>query len=166
MSGPRLCLVLQVLGCLPWPVLGRSIALCAVVADCVVVLALLVVRWLCCQGMRNLVARCLQKDPQHRPTARELLEDKFFKVGSSSSNPAHGCRTGTHDWWFSTGRTSHATHALLPVWLQLTALVYSCRLRSGFHGCFQFFTMRFCINEVHWQVTWVVCRPVCIAASA
>jgi serine/threonine protein kinase len=30
--------------------------------------------------MRNLVARCLQKDHKQRPSARELLEDKFFKV--------------------------------------------------------------------------------------
>jgi serine/threonine protein kinase len=34
----------------------------------------------CCQAMRNLVARCLQKDHKQRPSARELLEDKFFKV--------------------------------------------------------------------------------------
>ncbi|WIA42343.1 hypothetical protein OEZ86_008355 [Tetradesmus obliquus] len=31
------------------------------------------------KAMRNLVARCLQKDHKQRPSARELLEDKFFK---------------------------------------------------------------------------------------
>ncbi|KAF6263987.1 hypothetical protein COO60DRAFT_266714 [Scenedesmus sp. NREL 46B-D3] len=31
------------------------------------------------KAMRNLVARCLQKDHKQRPSARELLDDKFFK---------------------------------------------------------------------------------------
>lgn len=30
--------------------------------------------------MRNVIARCLQKDPTQRPTATDLLQDKFFKV--------------------------------------------------------------------------------------
>jgi serine/threonine protein kinase len=30
--------------------------------------------------MRNIIARCLQKNPNDRPTATELLQDKFFKV--------------------------------------------------------------------------------------
>ncbi|WIA42603.1 hypothetical protein OEZ86_008578 [Tetradesmus obliquus] len=31
------------------------------------------------RGMREVVARCLNKDPKKRPTAKELLEHKFFK---------------------------------------------------------------------------------------
>jgi serine/threonine protein kinase len=30
--------------------------------------------------MRNIIARCLNKDPALRPSATELLNDKFFKV--------------------------------------------------------------------------------------
>lgn len=40
-----------------------------------------VVLLLCLQHMRNIIARCLQKNPNDRPTATELLQDKFFKVG-------------------------------------------------------------------------------------
>jgi serine/threonine protein kinase len=32
------------------------------------------------QHMRDVVARCLQKDPTMRPTATELLQHRFFKV--------------------------------------------------------------------------------------
>ena len=34
------------------------------------------------QSMRDVVTRCLQKDPRLRPTAAQLLEHKFFKVGT------------------------------------------------------------------------------------
>lgn len=34
------------------------------------------------QPMRDVVARCLQKDPTMRPTATELLQHRFFKVGA------------------------------------------------------------------------------------
>jgi hypothetical protein len=40
----------------------------------------------CCavlQNMRNIIARCLQKEASMRPTATELLQDKFFKVTCS-----------------------------------------------------------------------------------
>jgi serine/threonine protein kinase len=30
--------------------------------------------------MRNIIARCLNKDPAQRPSATELLNDKFIKV--------------------------------------------------------------------------------------
>lgn len=32
------------------------------------------------QNMRDIVAKCLVKDPARRPTAAQLLEHKFFKV--------------------------------------------------------------------------------------
>ncbi len=32
------------------------------------------------QAMRDIVAKCLVKDPSKRPTASQLLEHKFFKV--------------------------------------------------------------------------------------
>ena len=32
------------------------------------------------QAMRDIVAKCLVKDPAKRPTAAQLLEHKFFKV--------------------------------------------------------------------------------------
>lgn len=35
---------------------------------------------MCLQAMRDVVTRCLQKDPRNRPTASQLLEHKFFKV--------------------------------------------------------------------------------------
>lgn len=38
------------------------------------------------QHMRNVIARCLQKDPALRPSATELLQDKFFKVQSHSGS--------------------------------------------------------------------------------
>ena len=34
----------------------------------------------CAQAMRDIVAKCLMKDPSRRPTAAQLLEHKFFKV--------------------------------------------------------------------------------------
>ena len=33
------------------------------------------------QAMRDIVAKCLMKDPSRRPTAAQLLDHKFFKVG-------------------------------------------------------------------------------------
>ena len=32
------------------------------------------------KAMRDIVAKCLVKDPARRPTAAQLLEHKFFKV--------------------------------------------------------------------------------------
>ena len=34
------------------------------------------------QAMRDIVGKCLMKDPSKRPTAQQLLEHKFFKVCS------------------------------------------------------------------------------------
>ena len=36
------------------------------------------------QAMRDIVAKCLVKDPSKRPTAAQLLDHKFFKVDIAS----------------------------------------------------------------------------------
>mgnify|MGYP001056073767 FL=1 len=36
------------------------------------------------QAMRELVAKCLVKDPTKRPTAAQLLDNKFFKTAHDS----------------------------------------------------------------------------------
>ncbi len=40
------------------------------------------------QHMRDVVTRCLQKDPKQRPSATELLQHKFFKVSPRLELPA------------------------------------------------------------------------------
>ena len=62
------------------------------------------------QAMRDIVARCLVKDANKRPTAAQLLEHKFFKVRGGAP-------------------------ALLPVLqLHLCQHTRSCRLRSAAPG--------------------------------
>ena len=39
------------------------------------------------QAMRDIVAKCLVKDPTKRPTASQLLDHKFFKVGCTDALP-------------------------------------------------------------------------------
>lgn len=39
----------------------------------------------CLQAMRDIVAKCLVKDPSKRPTAAQLLDHKFFKVRANNS---------------------------------------------------------------------------------
>ena len=43
------------------------------------------------QAMRDIVAKCLVKDANKRPTAAQLLEHKFFKVGNFSSSGSALC---------------------------------------------------------------------------
>ena len=39
------------------------------------------------QAMRDIVAKCLVKDPTKRPSATQLLDHKFFKVGIPTVSP-------------------------------------------------------------------------------
>ena len=41
----------------------------------------------CVQAMRDIVAKCLVKDANKRPTAAQLLEHKFFKVMACAAVP-------------------------------------------------------------------------------
>eukprot|EP00879_Flechtneria_rotunda_P019943 GHRR01020962.1.p1 GENE.GHRR01020962.1~~GHRR01020962.1.p1 ORF type:complete len:340 (+),score=76.46 GHRR01020962.1:187-1206(+) len=52
------------------------------------------------KNMRNLVGRCLQKDPRNRPSATELLQDKFFKVCAHVHKFLQSCHTDVSrvDW--------------------------------------------------------------------
>lgn len=63
------------------------------------------------QSIKDLVARCLQKEVDKRPTATQLLEHKFFKAGTSS-RAGSGAGRGRPGVWFDAGANAPARRGI------------------------------------------------------